>query len=109
MTTKVSQNFTYKLNGKEYSVQYKKPTIGDQIKIGQQTATLKGGFPTLDPTSEGLAFKISTLNSVIVNKPADLDFLSLDSDDWDTVIDMYADYEKFVFFRGENPKAAVKT
>jgi len=109
MSAKVSQTFTYNLNGKEYSVQYKKPTIGEQIKIGQQTATLKGGFPALDPASEGLAFKISTLNAVIINKPADLDFLSLDSDNWDEVIKMHSDYENFAFFRGENPKAAAKT
>lgn len=100
--SKVSPIYTYELSGKKYDFQFKKPTIGDQIKIGHQFAMLKGGYPQLDQASENLAFRVSTLNNVIVNKPTkDFDFMEMDSDDWSVISKMFEDYEKFAFFRQE--------
>lgn len=103
MSQKISQYFDYKLNGKDYKIRFKTPTIGQQISIGQSLAAYKAGFPVLDTTSEALAYAIATLNVVIVDKPADLDFENIDSSDWKVVTQMLNDYQNFAFFRTEAP------
>jgi hypothetical protein len=100
---KLSQYFDYKLNGKEYKIRFKTPTVGEQISIGQTYAALKAGFPALDDVSELLAFATATLNIVVENKPSELDFEKLDSADWPTFRKMLQDYQSFAFFREETP------
>jgi hypothetical protein len=103
---KLSQYFDYKLNGKDYKIRFKTPTVGEQIAIGQHHAALKAGFQQLDEISELLAFATATLNVVIENKPEDLNFEDLDPEDWFTIRKMLTDYQSFAFFR---PKAPADT
>jgi len=100
---KLSQYFDYKLNGKDYKIRFKTPTVGEQIAIGQNFAALKAGFNRLDETSESLAFATATLNVVIENKPADLNFEEIEAPDWLILRKMLEDYQRFVFFREETP------
>lgn len=101
---KLSPYFDYKLNDKEYKIRFKTPTVGEQLAIGQSFAALKAGFPRLDETSENLAYAIATLNVVIENKPADLNFEDLSPEDWDTLGKMVRDYQAFAFFRPKTPE-----
>lgn len=101
---KLSPYFDYKINGKDYKLRFKTPTVGEQIAIGQNFAALKAGFTRLDHTSELLAYATATLNIVIENKPADLNFDELYNEDWSTLETMLNDYQKFAFFREEAPK-----
>lgn len=103
MSQKISQYFDYKLCEKDYKIRYRTPTVGQQISIGQTFAAYKAGFASLDEVSETLAYATATLNAVIVDKPADLDFEQLDSADWKTLRQMLADYQQFAFFRKQAP------
>jgi hypothetical protein len=100
---KLSQYFDYKIGDKDYKLRFKTPTVGEQISIGQNFAALKAGFNSLDQTSELLAYATATLNVVIENKPADLNFEELDSADWSILRQMLEDYQQFAFFRKETP------
>lgn len=99
MTQKISQYFDYKLGEKEYKIRYKTPKVGEQIAIGQRFAAYKAGFPSLDETSELLAYASATLDIVIVDKPASLNFEELDTSDWPVLRKMLTDYQDFAFFR----------
>jgi len=103
MAQKISQYFTYKLGDKEYKIRYKTPKVGEQIAIGQRFAAYKAGFPSLDETANVLAYATATLDIVIVDKPADLNFEELDSSDWKVLRQMLDDYQNFAFFRNEAP------
>ena len=103
MSAKISQYFDYKIGEKEYKLRFKTPTVGEQIAIGQNFAALKAGFPSLDDISETLAYATATLSVVLVDKPADLKFDEIDSEDWKTVTQMLEDYKKFAFFRPKTP------
>jgi hypothetical protein len=103
MAQKISQYFTYNLGGKEYKIRYKTPKVGEQIAIGQNFAAFKAGFPSLDETSEVLAYATATLNVVIVDKPADLILEDVDTSDWLTLRQMLTDYQNFAFFREKAP------
>lgn len=101
MAQKISQYFDYEIGGKQYKIRYRTPTVGQQIAIGQSLATYKAGFPSLDQTSEMLAYAAATLNIVIVDKPVDLNLEEIDSSDWKTLTKMLNDYQDFAFFRNE--------
>lgn len=105
MAPKVSQFYTYVVDGVEYKLRYKTPTIGDQIRIGQMYAALKGGFNQLDETSERLAFMVANLNNVILDKPEDLKFDELGVENWSVVTKMFDDYQQFSFFRKDTPES----
>ncbi len=105
MSQKISQYYTYNIDGKEYKIRYKTPNVGQQIAIGQAFAALKAGFPRLDDASETLALAMATLNIVIVDKPADLKIEEIDSDSWLELRKMLTDYNNFAFFRDESPPA----
>ena len=97
------QYFDYELGGKQYKIRYRTPTVGQQISIGQTFAAYKAGFASLDEVADMLAYAAATLNVVIVDKPADLNFEELDSDDWKILRQMLDDYQKFAFFRTPAP------
>lgn len=99
MAQKISQYFDYKLAGKDYKLRFKTPTVGQQISIGQTFAALKAGFEKLDELSENLAYAIATLNTVVLDRPADLKFDELEIDDWATLTKMLEEYRAFAFFR----------
>ena len=103
MAPKISQYFDYKLGEKEYKIRFRTPTVGQQISIGQNFAAYKAGFAQLDDVAETLAYATSTLNAVIVDKPAALNFEELDTSDWKTLRQMLADYQSFAFFRDKAP------
>lgn len=103
MSQKISQYFTYKINGKEYKIRYKTPKVGEQIAIGQRFAAYKAGFTSLDETSELLAYASATLDIVIIDKPADLNFEDVDAGDWSVLRQMLIDYQNFAFFRDKAP------
>lgn len=96
---KISQYFDYKLGDKDYKIRYATPTVGQQIAIGQRFAAYKAGFPALDETAELLAYASATLDIVIVDKPASLNFEELDTEDWPALKKMLTDYQTFAFFR----------
>jgi hypothetical protein len=103
MSQKISQYFTYNFDGKEYKIRYKTPKVGEQIAIGQRFAVYKAGFPSLDETSELLAYATATLETVIVDKPVDLKFEEIDTSDWHVLRQMLTDYQNFAFFRIQAP------
>jgi len=103
MAPKISQYYDYELDGKQYKLRFRTPTVGQQIAIGQTFATYKAGFPSLDEISDTLAYAAATLNVVIIDKPASLDFEQLDSEDWPTLRKMLVDYQQFAFFRKPAP------
>jgi hypothetical protein len=103
MAPKISQYFDYELGGKQYKIRYRTPTVGQQISIGQTFAAYKAGFTQLDEVADTLAYATATLNAVIVDKPAELDFEQLDSADWKTLRQMLTDYQSFAFFRTSAP------
>jgi len=105
---KLSQYFDYNLNGKDYKIRFKTPTVGEQIAIGQQHAALKAGFQQLDDVSELLAFATATLSIVIENRPEDLTFEDLGPEDWGTIRKMLSDYQQFAFFRPKAPDGATQ-
>lgn len=104
MAQKISQYFDYKIGEKDYKIRYRTPTVGQQISIGQSFAALKAGFTALDEISEMLAYATATLNVVVVDKPAELNFEEIDAADWKTLRQMLTDYQSFAFFR--NPAQA---
>lgn len=106
---KISQYFDYKLGDKDYKIKYATPTVGQQIAIGQRFAAYKAGFPVLDETSELLAYASATLDIVIVDKPASLNFEELDTADWPTLRKMLIDYQNFAFFRDKAPSESSPT
>lgn len=99
MAPKISQYFDYELGGKQYKIRYRTPTVGQQISIGQTFAAYKAGFNSLDEVADTLAYATATMNVVIVDKPADLNFEELDTADWKTLRQMLTDYQSFAFFR----------
>jgi len=103
MAQKISQYHTYNIGDKEYKIRFKTPRVGEQIAIGQRFAAYKAGFPSLDETSELLAYASATLDIVIVDKPASLIFEELDTSDWPTLRKMLTDYQNFAFFRDKAP------
>ncbi len=109
MSQKISQYFDYKIDGKDYKIKYRTPTIGQQIAIGQNFASYKAGFNSLDEVSETLAYATATLNVVIVDKPSDLKFEEIDSADWPVVRQMLDDYRNFAFFRNTAPATSSPT
>jgi len=109
MAQKISQYFDYELGGKQYKIRYRTPTVGQQISIGQTFAAYKAGFTSLDEISETLAYATATLNVVIVDKPASLNFEELDSEDWKTLRQMLTDYQSFAFFRHPAPAESSPT
>lgn len=104
MAQKISSYYDYKIDGKEYKVRFKTPTVGQQISIGQSFAALKAGFERLDELSETLAYAMATLNVVVMDRPADLKFDELGVDDWSTLTKILEDYKAFSFFRGKEPE-----
>jgi hypothetical protein len=103
MAQKISSYFDYTIGGKQYKIRFKTPKVGEQIAIGQRFAAYKAGFPTLDETSELLAYASATLDIVIVDKPADLNFEDIDTIDWPVLRKMLTDYQNFAFFRDKAP------
>ena len=103
MAPKISQYYTYNLGDKEYKIRFRTPTVGQQISIGQTFAAYKAGFASLDEVADTLAYATATLNAVIIDKPASLDFEQLDSEDWKTLRQMLTDYQSFAFFRNPAP------
>lgn len=103
MAPKISQYYDYKIGEKDYKLRFRTPTVGQQIAIGQNLAAYKAGFSQLDKTSETLAYATATLNMVIMDKPVELNFENLDTDDWAEFTKMLTDYEQFAFFRNEAP------
>lgn len=109
MAQKISQYFDYTIGGKQYKIRYKTPKVGEQIAIGQRFAAYKAGFPSLDETSELLAYASATLDVVIVEKPADLNFEEIDTSDWPELRKMLNDYQNFAFFRDKAPSESSPT
>ena len=109
MAPKISQYFDYELGGKQYKIRYRTPTVGQQISIGQTFAAYKAGFTSLDEVADTLAYATATMNVVIVDKPADLNFEELDSVDWKTFRQMLTDYQSFAFFRKPAPTESSPT
>lgn len=107
--SKVSQFYKYTVGGKEFQIRYKTPTVGEQIRIGQQYAALKAGYQNLDEVSDSLAFAVATLGVVISDKPKDLVLEELGVEDWRTLREMVGDYQQFTFFRGEVKEGEVPT
>ena len=103
MAQKISQYFDYKIGDKEYKLRYRTPTVGQQIAIGQNFAAYKAGFNSLDELADTLAYASATLNIVIVDKPASLNFEEIDSVDWPVLRQMLTDYQNFAFFRDKAP------
>jgi hypothetical protein len=103
MAPKISQYYDYEIGDKKYKLRFKTPKVGEQIAIGQRFAAYKAGFPSLDETSELLAYASATLDIVIVDKPADLNFENFDTPDWPTLRKMLTDYQNFAFFRDKAP------
>ena len=104
MSRKISQYYDYTLNGQEFKIRFKIPTVGEQISIGQAYATYKSGLTGFDTVSDTLAYTIACLNNVIVDKPSDLKLEEVSAPDWKVLRTMYEDYQTFAFFRPENPE-----
>jgi hypothetical protein len=109
MSRKISQYFDYKIDGKEFKIRYKIPTVGEQISIGQMYATYKSGLVGFDQVSDTLAYTIACLNNVIVDKPSDLRLEDVSAPDWSVLRQMYSDYQSFAFFRPENSEQSSDT
>jgi hypothetical protein len=103
MAKKISQYYTYKIDGKEYKIRFETPNVRQQIEIGNSLAALRLGFQVTDELSNTLAYAVATLNIVIKDKPADLKLEEIDVEDWPELRKMLDDYQKFTFFRAETP------